>query len=141
MLPLRNTMLFPLIALLAGGCGGNVVLKGDLQKDGQPYVLAEGEEMQINLIGDDPTGRPFTSAAEIDKQDGSFRFKGPMGDGVPPGRYKITLTSHLFSGPKAEGDLFAGAFSPEQTPLSYTVTAARHQQITIDVAQKKVTAK
>jgi hypothetical protein len=143
MLPLRDRVriLLPVLALLAAGCGGNVVLKGELQKNGQPYVFADGEEMQINLVGEDPSGKPLTSAAEIDKQDATFRFKGPTGEGIPPGKYKITLTSQLFSGPKAEGDRFAGAFSPERTPLSCAVTTARDQQITIDVMQKKVTAK
>jgi hypothetical protein len=136
-------MLVPLAAVLVSGCGSgnNVVLRGTLQKDGKAYVFAEGEELEVSLIGQDPSGRAFSSGAEVNKETGTFSFKGPTGQGIPPGTYKITLSSQLFSGPQFKGDRFRGAFSQEKTPLSYAMTTDRGQEIIIDIGKKTVTTK
>jgi hypothetical protein len=129
--------LAPWLALLAAGCGGNVVVKGTLQKDGKPYVVTEGEQLEVTFVGQDASGRPFSSAADVDPADATMVFKGPTGNGVPPGTYKIAVSSRQFAGPKQSGDRFEDAFSVDRTPLTYTVTTSSNQDIIIDVVQKK----
>jgi hypothetical protein len=132
-----------LAAGLANGCGRSdgVIVTGMLQKDGKAYAFGPNEELQISMAGSDPTGKPYNTIANLNTTDGTLTFRGPTGRGVPPGTYKITVSSRLFSGPKKKGDRFSDEFGPENSPLTYTVTTDVPQEIVIDLGKKTVTRK
>jgi hypothetical protein len=128
---------------LASGCGRSdgVIVTGTLQKDGKVYGFGPNEQLQISMVGNDPAGKPYNTVADLNATDGTLTFRGPTGRGVPPGTYKITVSSRLFSGPKRKGDRFSDEFGPENTPLTYTVTTDVPQEIVIDLGKKTVTKK
>jgi hypothetical protein len=140
-----KTMAFALAAVLMLpaliGCGGKptVQVRGSLQQNGQPYQLAQDEQVQITFSGDGADGVPFSASTRV-KQDSTFVLSGPANRGVPPGTYKITMSAQIY-GPKNEGDRFLGTFSDETSPLTYTATSDAQQEIVVDVVKKTVTKK
>jgi hypothetical protein len=126
-----------LISVVLPGCsGGTTVVRGKLVMDGTPYQLAANEQV---LLSFETIAGPERSFAGLVKADGSFTVVGIDGNGVPPGRYRITIRS-LQYGAGAEpdsGDKFEGLFSDRDSPL--TCEVKRGAPVTIDLAQKTVT--
>ena len=127
------------LSMCIPGCGGEKGAKvtGVIVANGQPIQVPEKE---IVLMGFVPVQKDENSVkanpgAEFKRDDASFLFVGPGLGLVPPGEYKVVLTIRPRGGP----DRFAGKFSPEKTPLTYTVTNDPKQHIVIDVEKKTVT--
>jgi len=96
-------LLLPLIVSLAG-CGSSqaVWVKGTVTKSGTAYKVPEGENLDITFYtlesisdGDRkiPAGEPFSGT--FNQEDSSFTVPGPEGNGIPPGKYKISLIQKL----------------------------------------------
>jgi hypothetical protein len=140
---LLSTGVVLLLALGIMGCTGQAAtLKGTLQKEGKSYTFADNEEVDVQLVGTDIEGKPYSTGTTVSREDGSFTLTGPTGRGIPPGNYKITLLSRQFSSaPKGPDDGFHHQFSADKTPLTYTVTTEPAQEIVVDVGKKSVTRK
>jgi hypothetical protein len=122
-----------LISLFALGCGGSsrIQAKGSILKGGQPYHTREGEGLRIIFAPlDPPTGMQYDSfAAAYDPSDGTFQVLGKDGQGLPPGKYRISL--QLMS--KKE-DLWAGQLMGKKSPFTCEVTPAT-DRVVIDLDQ------
>jgi hypothetical protein len=122
-----------LISLLALGCGSSSRMraKGSILKGGQPYRTNPGEGLRIIFAPlDPPTGTQYDSfAAAYDPSDGSFEVMGKDGQGLPPGKYRISL--QLMS--KKE-DLWGGQLMGKKSPFTCEVTAAT-DRVLIDLDQ------
>jgi hypothetical protein len=121
------------ISLLALGCGSSsrIQAKGSILKGGQPYRTSEGEGLRIVFAPlDPPAGTQYDSfAAAYDPSDGSFQVLGKDREGLPPGKYRISL--QLMS--KKE-DLWGGQLVGNKSPFTCEVTPAT-DHIVIDLDQ------
>jgi hypothetical protein len=124
-----------LIGLLALGCGNNGIVKakGRILKGGVPFHPGEGEALRIILAPlEAPAGSTYDSyAAEFHPDDGTFQVKGKDGNGLPPGRYRISV--ELL---KKKEDLFKGSLTGPSSPLTCEVTSAS-SELVVDLDQAK----
>lgn len=131
-----------LLALVPVGCGGPapVVVEGELLQNGTPYRIAQGDEVEVMLMGDSAEGKPVWTSGTFDPATGTFRFLGPIGKGVLPGKYKmaVSIREYMKGGP----DRLKEEFSQRSTPLAFDVTEGPSpQRIAVDVGTKTVTAR
>ncbi|HBE68517.1 MAG TPA: hypothetical protein DDW52_10255, partial [Planctomycetaceae bacterium] len=68
------------------GCGSNVApVTGKVTLDGEPVEGA--------IVAFSPDGGTGTSGAAISGADGTYELVSSLGGGVPPGKYKIAITT------------------------------------------------
>jgi hypothetical protein len=138
--------------LAVAGCGSNnrVQVEGVLLKSGSPLTPPEGASNQMVFVAMDVKGdsdksiganEPF--AADVN-DDGTFNVPGPNGKGIPPGKYRVSVTQkyrtkHTIDNPKKPGaaainrdtDLLGDRYSPTTSPLVVEVTTS--EKLTVDL--------
>lgn len=127
--------------LLISGCSGDrhVQVTGTLLDGSQPVQPKDGEELTVTFVAVNQDAKMQVGTAEFESAGGSFTVHGSTRDGIPPGEYRIVVRCTPYT--EDEPDRFAGAFSEDKTPLRYTVTDDRAQEIVIDIKGKTVTRK
>lgn len=127
-----------LLALAVAGCGTpSIVIEGELRQNGQPYKQAVGDEVQLLLMGESPDGRPVWTSGTYDPSASTFKFLGPVGKGVHPGKYKIAVSARQYM--KGGPDRFNDEFSEGKTSLTFEVKDhPSTQHIVVDVGTKTV---
>jgi hypothetical protein len=85
---------FATLLLVVQGCGGGPPLqkaKGQILVDGKNYQVGAREQLQVIFY---PDVEPITMTypAEV-KSDGTFQTIGMEGRGIPPGKYRIGISS------------------------------------------------
>jgi hypothetical protein len=93
---------------------------------------------------------PYTTTSVAEVKDGTFVVPGPDGDGIPPGKYRISifrgltregesqaLKEHKGSSRKAPGidretDLFEDLFGPTTSPIVREVTPGAELIVDLD---------
>jgi hypothetical protein len=147
----RGTWLIALVALAVAlttiGCGAKptgrevkgVAVSGKLLQKGQVIKLKKDESILISFIlqGSDPQ---IATHAEYNPDDGSFIVKGPSGQGIPPGKYKIGLTNDFYGGGDGTSR-FGEEMDSEKTPLVADVGGEEGQFFEVDVGTKRVKKK
>lgn len=81
------TLVFP-------GCGGGPPLqkaKGQILVDGKNYQVGAREQLQV-IFYPDVESPSTTYPAEV-KSDGSYQTLGMEGRGIPPGKYRVSISS------------------------------------------------
>lgn len=93
------------LTLILSGCSSSIEtiwIEGKVTKSNAKYQVPEGQNLGISLtlteeakIGDVkiPAGESFS--AEYDPEAGTFTVPGRDGNGIPPGKYKISLEQKL----------------------------------------------
>jgi hypothetical protein len=124
-------LLFGLRTLTCGE--GFVQAKGRVLNDGAPFHPGEGEALRIIFAPlETPTGTTYDSyAAEYHPDDETFQVRGKDGNGLPPGKYRVSV--ELL---KKKEDLFKGSFTGPQSPLTCEVTSAANELV-VDLDQSK----
>jgi hypothetical protein len=127
--------------LVMAGCSGErgATITGRFEEDGQPLQLADKEHVYLSLIPvskDDKSSRA-NPGADVNRDDGTFKFIGPGQGLVPAGEYKIAIAIR----PREAPDRLAGQFTEANTPLRYTVTDEPNQELVIDLVKKTVSRK
>lgn len=136
---LALTLVIPLGCGSSAPSGSGITVKGTLVQNGKPLQPApkEDDHVAIQLVSPDPKSNVGELVARYNHADGTFEFKGPVDAGVIPGEYRVVLSYTLYEG---EGDdVFREQFTPENSPLKYTVTNDKEQEMIIDVGKKTVT--
>jgi hypothetical protein len=149
---LRFALLIVPLVTFAGcsGRGNTVSITGKLLKGGAPYVPPSGQLVSVTLVGieiQDETGKkvqggdPFL--AIVDQTNGSFSVPGPEGYGIPPGKYRVTVTQKLSrdafnaanprpkKGVDRETDMLRDKFGVTTSPFIRQVD--KSQELTIDL--------
>jgi len=96
---LSKAISFPSAACLLGiilalGCGGGPPLqkaKGQVLVDGKNYQVGPREQLMVVFYPDEASPKS-TFPAEV-KSDGSFQTLGMDGKGIPPGKYRVAISS------------------------------------------------
>lgn len=129
------------LLLLGSGCGSSahVDVRGKVLYNGQPYKLRPQEQLQITFLGGGTGADQISTAATFHEADSSFQVPGPTGQGLPPGDYKIAVDSLIYGSSAKGQDRLGEHFTPNSTPLHYTVTTAAVQHIVIDLGKGTVT--
>ena len=129
-----------LLALPACGSkaptGTGIKVKGTLVQNGKTIQPPPKEDDALYIAFLDPKSNPGESPAYYNHADGTFEIKGPLGAGVVPGEYRVVVTYTRYQG---GDDVLKEQFSKENSPLKYTVTDDKDQEIIIDVGKKAVT--
>ncbi len=83
----RKTVFLPLVLLFFVGCGGPkiVIVKGNLQKKGQPLVPNTTTIVTLQFI---PKDGGNTFSGKIKRDDGSYEAN------IPPGVYNVLFIMH-----------------------------------------------
>lgn len=85
-----------LVLFHSAGCGngkadGGVRVEGKVAKGDKPLAVDSGQTLNLSLTGKGPKGDDVTYPATVNS-DGTFVVPGPGGGGIPPGKYKITVS-------------------------------------------------
>ena len=135
---LRYVLFAGLICLVASGCGGGSprTVKGKL-------VLAPGIKLaptdSVNLTFVPEAKNGTTAVADVSAADMTFSVK------VPSGKYKVAFAITPYPGEKGSekrAEAFATinkAFDPNSTTMTYEVTSDNVQDVTVDLAQGRIT--
>ena len=118
-----------LLGCLVAGCGqSQVKARGRLVKSGQPFVPSEKEIVHVAFF---PAGEESASSksyvVKFNRQDGTFQVIGTDGKGLPPGKYRVTVSVM-----KGHQDQFKGAFNVQNSPFLCDVSSAS-SEITVDL--------
>ena len=138
-----------LSALAVFGCGGaKSKPHGKVLMNGEPYKVDSRETLRITFVSGGEAGKQFSTVAQVNP-DGTFTVPGPTDEGVPPGKYHITVSTMMTGGPGGTfspagsaaptgGDQFHGKYSATTTtPLTCEITSA-NPEIVIDVGKGTV---
>ena len=106
--------------LLASGCGENGLIRarGRVVKGDEAFIPEEGQSLRIQFVPITDDGKPPLSKyyAEFDEETGTFVAVGPQREGVPPGKYIVTV--ELI---KKKMDLWEGCFDGDNSPFTVEV--------------------
>lgn len=111
-------LLLPL-ALLVGCGSGETTFSGRLLVNGQPFIPAEGQMVQVQLIPSKANASPVMLA--VDKT--GRVFPASAAGTVPPDNYKVAVMAIDPAG-MTKGkmtDKFKNAFSKEKTTLTLSI--------------------
>ena len=139
-----------LLALGLTGCGSNVRITGKVTRGGQPVNPVKGMRVDLGFhpmteaapaAGGKRSDGPDLYAANI-ADDGTFDVPGVDGDGIPPGKYRVSVsvrTGRDRSGTKKKGnvdtsdkDLLNGAFGPGNSPIVRELNSSTRLDIDLD---------
>jgi hypothetical protein len=138
------------LALVGCGSANRIQVQGVLLKGGSPLTPPEGASNEMVFVAMDVKGdsdktiganEPF---AAIVNDDGTFNVPGPDGTGIPPGKYRVSITQkyrtkHTIDKPKRPGeatinrdtDLLQDRYSPTTSPLVVEVNTS--EKLTLDL--------
>jgi hypothetical protein len=100
---LWTVVLLPL-APMAAGCGSSsgVWVQGKVTKGGAKYAVPADQRLGLTLHSTEPTkdgertipaGKSYM--AVFNAEDDTFTVPGPDGRGIPPGKYRVSVTQKL----------------------------------------------
>jgi hypothetical protein len=129
--------------LILGGCGGGVrgvKVSGQVLQNGRPIKFLPKEEISVGFSSTDaPAGQQVIAGwAPISPEDGTFTFSGPSGNGIPPGKYNVVVSSQLY---QQSHDRFEALFDAKKPQLIVDVGPDAGQPIIIDVGTRQVIKK
>jgi hypothetical protein len=139
MLPSKPCLWLILLLTLAAGCGGPrdgaVPVRGTVTNAGQPLAVKGRDvglgyvELHFYRIADDGTMESSPDDAAVDDL-GNFSVRGRDGNGLRPGKYKITVRQ---LDPAPNIDKLKGRFDLKNTRIVREVTG--DDEIHIDVSR------
>jgi len=135
------------------GCGSGeptVWVTGKLLKAGAPFTPPTGQQLTIIFVATEvvtvdgkvvPSTEPY--AASYDQPSGTFKVPGKEGSGIPPGKYRVAITSKLerealnSAKPKQkpadrEKDYLDDKFSVSTSPILREIKASTDLTIDLD---------
>ena len=149
---MRARCLILCVCLTMMGCGKNVKVTGKLSRGAEPVNTLKNMRVELALYPQLDSASPTTKTVGPDvypaniTNDGSFNVPGIEGDGIPPGKYRVSIAMRAGRDrspskdakdrkKKAENsdkDYFNGAFGPENSPIIREIKSSTHLDIDID---------
>lgn len=109
-------------------------VKGVLLFNGKALKVLKDESIMVGFSKDG-----IGTTAEVKAEDATFEINGPTDDGIPPGTYKISVSSQIYGGDGR--NRFEAMFDAQKTSLTADVGDANGQMFEIDLGKKTVTKK
>jgi hypothetical protein len=128
------------VSVLVAGCGKKekgVKVRGKLLQDGQPIQFLRDEDIRISFSSEGSAGQEAAGASGVvQAEDGSFTITGRDNKGIPPGKYRISLSSSIEGG--GDDNRFEASVNQKEPPLIAEVGPEDGQSFTIDVGARTV---
>jgi hypothetical protein len=123
-------LLFLLFLLFRGGSG--IQAKGRITRGGEPFRTGTHEGLRIIFEPQEVAGDTYNSyPAEYRSEDGSFVVRGRDAQGLPPGKYRVSIQLM-----KNKEDLFRGACLGKKSPFTCEVTDGS-EEVLVDLDKVK----
>lgn len=120
------------VPLLAGGCSPtHAQVSGRVVEDGKPYTHT-GEVVQVVLACDAPS----VSVTATVQDDGTFKFYGTEGKGLPAGKYRVGFDSDTERVPDVKKRV--REVSPQGSPMEVELAGGESVSLTIDLTKRTV---
>jgi hypothetical protein len=130
------------VVFMAAGCGSErergPKLTGRLLVDGQPCRPVSVNDFDLKFTsvgGEGPFKRSYVAEVE---PDGEFMVNGSIGQGIPVGRYKISIVGKVLDTQGKPTGRFVPMFTDKASPLEVEISD-KISEIVIDLEKKKVT--
>jgi len=151
-----SVLIVSLAASPGCGDGNNIWVTGKLFKSGVKYVPPDDQLVSVTFVAleiQDPSGKPVQGGeqfyAEVDQANGTFTVSGNLGQGIPPGKYRVAVTQKMLREaydakphPKAtrnivgrvdrETDMLKSRFGVQHSPIVREVKTSGELIIDID---------
>jgi hypothetical protein len=131
------------LLILAVGCGSErergPKLTGRLLMDGQPCRPASVYDFDLKFTsigGEGPIKRTYV--AEV-QHDGEFVVNGSIGQGIPVGKYKVSIVGKVLDAQGKPTGRYLQTFTDKASPLEVEITDATNE-IVIDLEKKTLTS-
>jgi hypothetical protein len=142
-----SRLVFLALALALAGCASakkGVAVTGTLVKGEKPYTFSAqglppgdpGLRLGFSSLGSGGV-MGDTSFAVYSPADGTFKVNGPDGQGLPPGKYRISVAKAAMGRP----DELKDAFSRDKSPLTVDIPASSPVNIEVNLDKKTATIK
>jgi hypothetical protein len=123
----------PLLTFAAAGCARtHAKVSGRVVEDGQPYQPT-GEVVQVVMT----CAAPSVSVPATVQRDGTFKFYGTEGKGLPAGKYKIGIDSDVESAPGVKKRIRGVA--AQKSPMEIELAGGESVTLTIDLVKHTLT--
>ena len=130
------------VLVLAAGCGSErergPKLTGRLLVNGQPCRPASVNDFDLKFTsigGEGPVKRSYV--AEV-QPDGEFTVNGSIGQGIPVGKYKVSIVGKVLDAQGKPTGHYVPMFSDKASPLEVEISD-NISEIVIDLEKKTVT--
>jgi hypothetical protein len=123
----------PLLTVAAAGCARtHAKVSGRVVEDGRPYQHT-GEMVQLVMT----CAAPSLSVSATVQPDGTFKFYGTEGKGLPAGKYKIGIESDVESAPGVKKRIRGVA--AQKSPMEIELAGGESVTLTIDLVRHTLT--
>jgi len=121
-----RTCVVVFLCALVVGCGSSNKIKarGRVTKDGKPFAITKADNMGLRIVLapiDLPSdATTYTQYPAMFQTDGTFQVKGNDGEGLPPGKYRVSMELIQKKEDLWKGKLLGGrsSFVVEVTPAN-----------------------
>jgi hypothetical protein len=117
------------------GCGSGIVKPtGKLVRNGKPFTLSQKGMITMVLYKEDDKEGKVPYPIEMRPPQGpGFEVVGRDRNGVPPGKYRVSIRAWDPYPAKSDRDFFGNRFNVPQTPLTREIKG--NEEIVIDVGK------
>lgn len=130
------------VVIIAAGCGSGgergPKLTGRLLVNGQPCHPASVNDFDLKFTsigGEGPIKKSYV--AEV-QPDGEFAVNGSIGQGIPVGKYKVSIVGKVLDAQGKPTGRYMPTFTDKASPLEVEITDATNE-IVIDLEKKTLT--
>jgi hypothetical protein len=128
--------------MLAAGCGSGgergPKLTGRLLVDGQPCRPASVYDFDLKFTsmgGEGPIKKSYVAEVQT---DGTFEVNGSIGQGIPIGKYKVSIVGKVLDAQGKPTGKYLPTFTDKASPLEIEITD-KTSEIVVDLEKKTVT--
>jgi hypothetical protein len=120
------------VGCTSGDPNKSVAVRGRVIQNGRPLKFLPNEDVSIGFSAADAAlgSGGFGASAGVNAVDGTFTVTGRNHTGVPPGRYRVSLSSQVGCG---NVDRFEKLFDGKKPPLIVEISPGGDQAVVIDV--------
>jgi hypothetical protein len=120
------------VGCTSGDPNKGVTVRGRVVQNGRPLKFLPNEDVSIGFSAADAASGSggFGASAGVNAADGTFTVTGRNNTGVPPGRYRVSMSSQVGYG---NVDRFEKLFDGKKPPLIVEISSGGAQAVVIDV--------
>ena len=127
------------LCFAACGCGSNSEsgpkLTGRVLVDGKACRPASLFEFDVKFIADQGDSPIKKSYLAVVQEDGTFTVHGSTGKGIPPGKYRVSISGPILDSAGKTSRKYMAAYTDKTIPLEIQITD-NSKDVVIDLERK-----